>query len=101
MSFYIELHNEKAAIAALLVQFMKKCSSSESLEVGEYQKAMRNLNQLQFEYQDVEMFLFKLKLTVLVNLRGLHYCVNWLGVPKPKIRTLVTIIHQLKQPRRR
>ncbi|KAM1012324.1 hypothetical protein ACFX13_043197 [Malus domestica] len=80
-SFYIELHNEKAAIAAAVVQFVEKCSSSESLEVGEYQKAMRNLNQLQFGYQDVEMFLFKPKLTVLVNLLGLHYCLNWLRVP--------------------
>ncbi|TQE08309.1 hypothetical protein C1H46_006091 [Malus baccata] len=92
-SFYIGLHNEKAAIAASLVQFMEKCSSSESLKVEEYQKAMRNLNQLQFGYQDVEMFLFKPKLIVLVNLLGLHYCVNWLGVSKPKIRTLVTAIH--------
>lgn len=89
-SFYIELHNEKAAIAASVVRFVEKCSSSESLEVGEYQKAMRNLNQLQFGYQDVEMFLFKPKLTVLVNLLGLHYCLNWLRVPVYTFITLST-----------
>ncbi|KAM1027446.1 hypothetical protein ACFX2A_041205 [Malus domestica] len=49
-NFYIELHNEKVAITASMVQFMKKYLSSESLEVGEYQREMRNLNQLQFEY---------------------------------------------------
>lgn len=87
-SFYIELHNEKAAIAAAVVQFVEECSSSESLEVGEYQKAMQNLNQLQFGYQDVEMFLFKPKLTVLVNLLGLHYCLNWLRVP---VYTFITL----------
>ncbi|ONI32399.1 hypothetical protein PRUPE_1G365500 [Prunus persica] len=79
--FYMELHNEKAARATSVVQFVETCSSSVSLEVGEYQKAMQDLHALQFGYQDVQMFLFKPELTVLVNLLGLHYCINWLGVP--------------------
>lgn len=79
--FYTELHNEKAARATLVVQFVETCSSSVSLEVGEYQKAMHDLHAMQFGYQDVQMFLFKPELTVLVNLLGLHYCMNWLRVP--------------------
>lgn len=86
----MELHNEKAARATSVVQFVETCSSSVSLEVGEYQKAMQDLHALQFGYQDVQMFLFKPELTVLVNLLGLHYCINWLGVPVYTFITLST-----------
>lgn len=86
----MELHNEKAACATLVVQFVETCSSSVSLEVGEYQKAMHDLHAMQFGYQDVQMFLFKPELTVLVNLLGLHYCMNWLRVPVYTFITLST-----------
>ncbi|XP_058210920.1 uncharacterized protein LOC131323248 isoform X2 [Rhododendron vialii] len=32
-------------------------------------------------FKDVQMFFFKPKLSVLINLMGLHYCISWLGVP--------------------
>lgn len=70
-----------AGKAALIVGFVERALAYESIEVGNYLKAIDLLNYLHFGFKDVEMFLLKPKLNVLLNLVGLHYCIIWLGVP--------------------
>ncbi|XWS14019.1 hypothetical protein CRYUN_Cryun36dG0088000 [Craigia yunnanensis] len=79
--FYIKQHKEMAGRAASVVKFVEQCSLSESLEVSDYLKAIEGLRSMQFGFKDVQMFLFKPKLNVLLNLVGLHYCLNCLQVP--------------------
>ncbi|BFG17652.1 hypothetical protein CerSpe_039250 [Prunus speciosa] len=80
-TFYIEVHHKMAAEATSVVQFVKQCRSSESLEVDEYLGAIELLHAMRFGLEDVEMFLFKPEHTVLLNMIGLHYCIDCLGVP--------------------
>ncbi|GAV87359.1 F-box-like domain-containing protein [Cephalotus follicularis] len=79
--FYIEQHNEMVGRAATVVKFVKECSLSGSLEVGVHLKAIEALGSMQLGFQDVQMLLFKPKHNVLLNLVGLHYCINCLNVP--------------------
>ncbi|XP_059632681.1 uncharacterized protein LOC132275244 isoform X2 [Cornus florida] len=79
--FYIKKHSEMAGRAAVVVDFVEQCSSAEAIEVGHYLTAIEDLCSMQFGFKDVQMFLFKPKLNVLLNLVGLHYCISWLGVP--------------------
>ncbi|XP_007035484.2 PREDICTED: uncharacterized protein LOC18603438 [Theobroma cacao] len=79
--FYKKQHKEVACRAASVVKFVEQCSLSESLEVSNYLKAIECLRSMQFGFKDVQMVLFKPKLNVLLNLVGLHYCLNCLQVP--------------------
>ncbi|KAK6254559.1 hypothetical protein SCA6_015864 [Theobroma cacao] len=79
--FYKKQHKEVAGRAASVVKFVEQCSLSESLEVSNYLKAIECLRSMQFGFKDVQMVLFKPKLNVLLNLVGLHYCLNCLQVP--------------------
>lgn len=67
--------------AALILDFVERALAYESIEVGNYLKAIELLNSLYFGFKDVETFLLKPKLNVLLNLVGLHYCIICLGVP--------------------
>lgn len=78
---YVFKHNEMAGKANLILDFVERALAYESIEVGNYLKAIELLNSLHFGFKDVEMFLLKPKLNVLLNLVGLHYCIVWLGVP--------------------
>ncbi|XP_052206379.1 uncharacterized protein LOC127810850 [Diospyros lotus] len=78
---YISKHNEMAARSTIVVNFVKQCSPTESIEVGHYLAAIEILWSMQFGFKDVQMFLLKPNLDVLLNLVGLHYCINWLEVP--------------------
>lgn len=62
-----------------VTKFVEKCLST--LEVGDYLKAIEELSNMQVGFKDVQMFLFKPKCNVLLNLVGLHYCISWLEVP--------------------
>jgi len=73
-------HQEMAGKASNIIKFVEQCSSSVSLEVRDYLKAIEELCSIQIGFKDVELFLFKPELNVLLNLIGLHYCINWLGV---------------------
>ncbi|KAH8499799.1 hypothetical protein H0E87_015154 [Populus deltoides] len=75
------MHREKAGSAAEVVGFVEQCSLSESIDVGDYQKAIEDLSSMQLSFEDVQMFLFKPKLNVLLNLVGLHYCIFCLEMP--------------------
>lgn len=65
----------------VVLNFVEHCLSAESIEVGHYLSAIEGLCSMQFGFKDVRMFFFKPKLSVLLNLIGLHYCIRWLGVP--------------------
>ncbi|KAL6517192.1 hypothetical protein OROHE_017898 [Orobanche hederae] len=79
--FYISKHIEMAGKAALVTSFVERASTYESIEVGNYLKAIELLNSLHFGFKDVQIFLLKPQINVLLNLVGLHYCINWLNVP--------------------
>ena len=70
-----------AGNATAVAKFVELCSQTESLEVGDHLKAIEDLSTTQLGFKDVQMFLFKPKCNVLLNLVGLHYCIHWLGVP--------------------
>ncbi|EEF45483.1 uncharacterized protein LOC8262389 [Ricinus communis] len=78
---YVRLHEEMAGKATALVEFVEHSSPYDSLEVGEYYKALQDLYSMQLAFTDVQMFLFKPRLNVLLNLVGLHYCIFGLKVP--------------------
>eukprot|EP00258_Populus_trichocarpa_P045804 XP_024461823.1 uncharacterized protein LOC7454260 isoform X2 [Populus trichocarpa] len=82
---YIRMHREKAGSAAEVVGFVEQCSLSESIDVGDYQKAIEDLSSMQLSFEDVQMFLFKPKLNVLLNLVGLHYCIFCLEMPADRV----------------
>ncbi|PKI39304.1 hypothetical protein CRG98_040290 [Punica granatum] len=79
--FYIKWHKEMARRAVLVVQYIEQYTSSDSLEIREYLKAIEDLSFMQLGFTDIQMFFFRPKVSVLINLVGLHYCINWLGVP--------------------
>lgn len=78
-----------AESAKVVVDFVDSCltnniatrgSASESIEAGNYLKAMESLSSMNLGFVDVQMFLFKPDVNVLLNLIGLHYCLNWLEI---------------------
>ncbi|KAH7373482.1 hypothetical protein KP509_17G058900 [Ceratopteris richardii] len=60
--------------ATSVIDFIKGRACHDSMEVADYQKAMNLLSSTGLELQDVVTFLLLPKLSVLVNLLGLHYC---------------------------
>ncbi|CAA3027337.1 uncharacterized protein LOC111392318 [Olea europaea var. sylvestris] len=78
---YINKHNEMAEKASLVMNFVERALAYESIEVGNYLKAIEFMKSMQFGFEDVQMFFLKPKLNVLFNLVGLHYCIIWLDVP--------------------
>lgn len=95
------MHREMAGKATTVVEFVENCSSSELLEVGDYYKAIEDLCSMQLSFRDVQMFLFKPKLNVLLNLVGLHYCIFCLQVPVNSSCTLLFVsfcLHGRVQP---
>ncbi|TMW95020.1 hypothetical protein EJD97_009475 [Solanum chilense] len=79
--FYIKKHNEMAGKAKGVIDFVNRCLAFESIEVGHYLKAVRDLDSILFTFEDVYTFFLKSKHSVLLNLIGLHYCLIWLGLP--------------------
>ncbi|XP_058078081.1 uncharacterized protein LOC131226290 isoform X2 [Magnolia sinica] len=80
-SFYINWHQVMAGRATAIVKFVKQSSRDESLEVGDFLRAIGELCSMEFGFKDVQLFLFTTKQNVLLNLIGLHYSLFWLGVP--------------------
>lgn len=77
---YMKWHREMANRASTVVEFVKKCSSHESLEVADYLKAVNILCSLQLGFKDVQLYIFTKENHVLLNLIGLHYSIFMLGV---------------------
>ncbi|KAF9623158.1 hypothetical protein IFM89_037739 [Coptis chinensis] len=80
-SFYIKRHNEMDDRATSIIKVINQCSKSESVEVGDYQKAIADLHAMELGFKDIVLFLFAAKQNALLNLVGLHYLVFSLGVP--------------------
>ncbi|KAG5023906.1 hypothetical protein GmHk_07G020709 [Glycine max] len=78
---YLERQVELGLRARSVVKFLEACSRSESLEVGDYLKAVDTLIGTMFGFEDVQRFLFNPQMNVLINLVGLHYCLTTLGIP--------------------
>ncbi|CAJ2634393.1 unnamed protein product [Trifolium pratense] len=77
---YFERHIELGIRAGSVERFMKACSRNESLEVGDYLQAFETINGAMFGYEDIQRFLFKPQMNVLLNLVGVHYCIAILGI---------------------
>lgn len=88
---YKKRHCETANKASALINLVEQCSPTESIEVSDYLSAMRDLSSMEFEFKDVQMFLFKPKLNALLNLVGLHYCITWLQVPADELMEALDI----------
>lgn len=73
-SAYIYLHRQMARGATSVIDYVRERACHDSMEVADYQKAMNLLSSNGLELQDVEIFLLVPKLSVLINLLGLHYC---------------------------
>ncbi|KAG9160090.1 hypothetical protein Leryth_005807 [Lithospermum erythrorhizon] len=65
---YATKHAEMAKKADLILNFLDPDFSS-----------FEGMHSMQFGFQDVEMFFFKPKMNLLLNLAGLHYCINALN----------------------
>lgn len=76
------MHREMAGRVAAAVDFVeKKCCLSGLLEVWDYSRAITDLGSAKLTFTDVQMFLFKPNLNVILNLVGVHYCLFSLKVP--------------------
>ncbi|XP_057771967.1 uncharacterized protein LOC130991654 [Salvia miltiorrhiza] len=82
---YVSKHNEMAGKVESVADFVERALAYESIEVGNYLKAVELLSSHQFGFKDVQMFLLKPKLNVLLNLVGLHYCIIWLEIPAENV----------------
>ncbi|MCO5594994.1 hypothetical protein L7F22_049031 [Adiantum nelumboides] len=77
---YISLHRQMELGATAVIDFVKERACYDSMEVAEYQKAMNLLLSIGLELLDVENFLLVPRLSVLINLLGLHYCLAHLKI---------------------
>ncbi|KAH0781948.1 hypothetical protein KY290_001546 [Solanum tuberosum] len=87
--FYIKKHNEMAGKAKGVIDFVNRCLAFESIEVGHYLKAVKDLDSILFGFEDVNTFFLKSKHNVLLNLIGLHYCLIWLGLPGESVMEML------------
>lgn len=73
----------------MVTEFVERCVKNESLEAGNYLKAINDLRSMELGFKDVRMFLLTRKHGVLLNLIGLHYCIVFLGTsPEDLIEAL-------------
>lgn len=85
-AFYIKWQTEMAERAFSVVELVKQSAHYESLEVGDYQRAMELLKKTEMGFKDVQLYLLTPKCSVLVNLIGLHYCLVWLGIQSEYVK---------------
>lgn len=52
----------------------------QSLEVGDYLKAFETIHAARFGFEDVQRFMFKPQINVILNLLAVHYCMAILGI---------------------
>lgn len=84
-------HKEMASRAYEVITYVTNSPATLSLEAGKYLQAVETMSSMQLGFQDVELFLFKPNLSVLLNLIGLIYCIQHL---KP----LVSCLFQKEKP---
>lgn len=71
-------HKEMASRASEVITYLTRWPATLSLEAGEYLHAVETMRSMRLGFQDVELFLFKPNLSVLLNLIGLIYCIQHL-----------------------
>ncbi|CAE6194123.1 unnamed protein product [Arabidopsis arenosa] len=76
--FYVMQHKKMASRASEVITYVTKCPATLSLEAGKYLQAVETMSSMRLGFQDVELFLFKPNLSVLLNLIGLIYCIQHL-----------------------
>lgn len=77
----MERHNDMAGKIVSMIKNVDRCSTSQAIEVGEYQKAVAHLQAMELGFKDVVIFLFASKKNALLNLVGLHYLLFCIGIP--------------------
>ncbi|CAN0855920.1 hypothetical protein LINGRAHAP2_LOCUS6369 [Linum grandiflorum] len=78
---YVGKHREIAERASMMIGNFNPSCGAESMEVGNYLKAIDDLSGMELGFGDVQMLLFKPNLSVLLNLVALHYCLFRLKSP--------------------
>ncbi|KFK23047.1 hypothetical protein AALP_AAs62140U000400 [Arabis alpina] len=76
--FYVMQHKEMASRASEVIKYLTRWPATLPLEAGEYLHAVETMRSKRLGFQDVELFLFKPNLSVLLNLIGLIYCIKHL-----------------------
>lgn len=66
--------------AASVETFLKASMHLQSLEVGDYLKAFETIHAARFGFEDVQRFMFKPQINVILNLLAVHYCMAILGI---------------------
>jgi len=66
-AFYIKWQAEMAERAVSVVELVKQSARYESLEVGDYQRAMELLKKTEMGFKDVQLYLLTPKRSVLVS----------------------------------
>jgi hypothetical protein len=82
---YMMQHEEMGSRASEVIKFVIEWPATLSLEALEYQHAVETMSSLSLGFQDVELFLFKPNLSVLLNLIGLLYCIQHLKPQREQI----------------
>ncbi|KAG2239149.1 hypothetical protein Bca52824_090009 [Brassica carinata] len=75
---YVMQHMKMASRASEVIAFVTEWPAALSLEASEYLHAVETMSSMRLGFQDVELFLFKPNLSVLLNLVGLIYCIKHL-----------------------
>lgn len=65
---------------AEIMKFVRRSSPSDSLQAGDYLRAIDNMHTMQLGFKDVQLNFFNPNLNPLLNLVGLHYCLKRLQV---------------------
>ncbi|XP_060672791.1 uncharacterized protein LOC132803576 [Ziziphus jujuba] len=60
-SYYIKKHNEMVDRVAEVVEFVRRSPTSESIQVGDYLRAIDNLHSMQLGFKDVQLNFFQSK----------------------------------------
>ncbi|KAJ6821819.1 uncharacterized protein M6B38_130580 [Iris pallida] len=79
-SFYITTHKRLSGCASIVIKSVEQWTNNDSLEVGNYLKAVSDLRSMDLGFKDVQLFLLAKKHSVLLNLIGLHYSIFCLGI---------------------
>ncbi|KAJ1692155.1 hypothetical protein LUZ63_008853 [Rhynchospora breviuscula] len=89
-ALYIESHKKIAQETSFVIHEIGQQAPLNSLEVTSYLSAIKQLGALSLGFEDVCLFLFRPKLSVIVNLIGLHYSILYLHIPPKEVLEALT-----------
>ncbi|KAJ4802171.1 F-box-like protein [Rhynchospora pubera] len=89
-ALYIESHKKIAQETSFAIHEIDQGAPLNSLEVTRYLSAIKQLSTLSLGFEDVCLFLFRPKLSVVVNLIGLHYSILYLHIPPKEVFEALT-----------